>query len=60
KEDAARHIYELALLAAGKLDAKSIGAFIKRSGGILEKTVGAGETAGDNEDSKETGREKTE
>ncbi|MFO7611842.1 MAG: molecular chaperone HtpG [Clostridia bacterium] len=56
KEDAARHIYELALLAAGKLDAKAIGAFIKRSGGILEKTVGAGETSGDTDDSKETGQ----
>ena len=49
KKKAAKHIYELALLAAGKLDAKSIGEFVKRSGDMLEKTVGAGE----NPDSEE-------
>ncbi len=40
KKIAVRHIYELALLAAGKLDAKALSEFVKRSGSMLEKTVG--------------------
>lgn len=39
KKTAVKHIYELALLAAGKLDAKALGEFVKRSGSMLEKTV---------------------
>ncbi len=46
KKTAVKHIYELALLAAGKLDAKALGEFVKRSGSMLEKTV-EGEKPGD-------------
>ena len=46
KKIAVRHIYELALLAAGKLDAKALSEFVKRSGSMLEKTVG-GDDPGD-------------
>ncbi len=52
KAAAVRHIYELALLAAGKLDAKSLGEFLKRSGSLLERIVDDGspdETPGDTE-----------
>ena len=53
KKAAVKHIYELALLAAGKLDAKALGDFVKRSGSMLEKTVEAAE-AGETPDNKET------
>ncbi|MCD6321934.1 MAG: molecular chaperone HtpG, partial [Clostridiales bacterium] len=46
KKIAVRHIYELALLTAGKLDAKALSEFVKRSGSMLEKTVG-GDDPGD-------------
>lgn len=39
KAIAVQHIYELALLAAGKLDSRILGEFIKRSGEMLEKSV---------------------
>jgi len=41
KKAAVIHIYELALLAAGKLEPKALGEFVRRSGSMLEKTVGA-------------------
>ncbi|HRX41509.1 MAG TPA: molecular chaperone HtpG [Clostridia bacterium] len=39
KADAVQHVYELALLAAGKLDSRILGEFIRRSGEMLEKSV---------------------
>ena len=39
KKTAVKHVYELALLAAGKLDSRILGEFIKRSGDMLEKSV---------------------
>ena len=39
KVTAVQHVYELALLAAGKLDSRILGEFIKRSGDMLEKSV---------------------
>lgn len=39
KKAAVMHIYELALLAAGKLEPKALGEFVRRSGSMLEKTV---------------------
>lgn len=39
KGELVRHIYELALLAAGKLEASDLGRFLKRSSGIIEKSL---------------------
>ncbi len=39
KDLAIKHIYQLAKLLAGKLDSKELSEFIKRSSGILDKTL---------------------
>lgn len=39
KTEIVRHIYELAMLAAGKLEASELSKFLKRSSSILEKTI---------------------
>jgi molecular chaperone HtpG len=47
KAELTRHIYELALLAAGKLEASDLGRFLKRSSSIIEKSLT--ETPGDSD-----------